>query len=248
MTRLAVLSGATETPSRPKSFNVASKLRRVRVNGTAVPPVEISVKQMTAGQADAAGEIAAPEIEEEVAARATEAAIVARAVAGDPDAFSRLYEKHYEQIHRYVLYRVSSIEEAEDITQRVFMQAWPAIGRYRPTGSPFVAWLFTIAHNLVVTFYRKKRQTAPLDDQIEEGNLSSSPEFVAEAEFEQNRTRSAVSELRPDYQKVIQLRFTDNRSHRDIAVELGKTEGAVRVMQHRALIRLRGILESEKAA
>jgi RNA polymerase sigma-70 factor (ECF subfamily) len=246
--RASLTALAVQTPSKQKNLHIVPRLRRVPVDAVAEPAIEIAVKQMEARQAVAAARVVAPGVNEEAAARAAEAEIVVRAVAGDRDAFSDLYENHYDQIQRYVLYRVSSLEEAEDITQRVFVQAWQAIGRYRPTGSPFVAWLFTIAHNLVVSFYRKHRQTAPLDDEIEEERPSSSPEFMAEAGFERDRTRSAVSALRPDYQKVIYLRFNDNRSHRDIAEELGKSEGAVRVMQHRALLKLRGILEHEQAA
>src|SRR5439155_11574729 len=98
-----------------------------------------------------------------------------------------------------------------------FLQAWRAIGRYKVTGSPFVAWLFTIAHNLVVSFYRRSRSTVPLDQEIVEVRRTSHPEFAAEAVLDQERTRVAIAQLRPDHQKVIRLRFIENLAHRDIA-------------------------------
>jgi RNA polymerase sigma-70 factor (ECF subfamily) len=184
----------------------------------------------------------------EAARRAEENELVIRAIDGDRGAFTTLYDTYYDQIYRYVLYRVSSLEDAEDIAQLVFLQAWRAIGRYRVTGSPFVAWLFTIAHNLVVSFYRRNRSTVPLEQEIVEVRRTSHPEFAAESVLDQQRARSAIAQLRPDHQKVITLRFIDNLPHRDIANSMGKTEGAVRVIQHRALLELRRILEREEAA
>jgi RNA polymerase sigma-70 factor (ECF subfamily) len=186
------------------------------------------------------------EAEEE--AKRQELALVNRAIAGDKVAFTELYDKYHDQMYRYVLYRVSSLEDAEDINQLVFLQAWRAIGRYHITGSPFVAWLFTIAHNLVVSFYRRNRSTVPLDQEFEESRPGSHPEFATETILDQERTRVAISKLRPDHQKVINQRFMENRPHRDIANSMGKTEGAVRVIQHRALVELRRILEREEAA
>ena len=140
------------------------------------------------------------------------------------------------------------MEDAEDLVQVVFLQAWRAIGRYKVTGSPFVAWLFTITHNLVVSFYRGNHATVALEKDIPEVRQTSHPEFAAESVLDQERTRTAISKLRPDHQKVINLRFIENLAHRDIAESLGKSEGAVRVIQHRALLELRHILEREEAA
>lgn len=177
-----------------------------------------------------------PELEE------TEESLVAQAIGGDKAAFTRLYDLHYDRVYRHVLYRVPSAQDAEDISQLVFLQAWRAVGRYQVTGSPFIAWLLTIAHNSVVTFYRRNRPTATLDYEVREDRTDSNPEQVAEASLDRERVRTAITQLRPQHQQVVTMRFLDNLSNRDIALALGKSEGAVRVIQHRALAELRRIL------
>src|SRR5204863_6175145 len=124
---------------------------------------------------------------------------------------------------------------------------WRAIGRYKITGSPFIAWLFTIAHNLTMSFYRRNKITSPLDMDAREERVDVDPELRTESVFDQERIRAAIVQLRPEHQQVITLRFLENLAHRDIAISLGKSEGAVRVIQHRALAELRRILEREEA-
>lgn len=174
-----------------------------------------------------------------------EEALVAEAIAGDKAAFTQLYDLYYDRVYRHVVYRVPSPQDAEDIAQLVFLQAWRAIGRYQLTGSPFIAWLLTIAHNLVMTFYRRNRVTAPLEHETREDRSDSDPQQAAEASLDRDRVRAAITHLRPEHQQVVTMRFIDNLAHRDIAIALGKSEGAVRVIQHRALAELRRILERE---
>ena len=181
-----------------------------------------------------------------VEAQEHEESLVTRAVGGDKTAFTRLYDLHYDRVYRHVLYRVPSSEDAEDLTQLVFLQAWRAIGRYKLTGAPFFAWLVTIAHNLVISFYRRTHFTSPLDQHTEEGGSDNDPEQSAEEQFDQDRIRAAITHLRPEQQQVITLRFLENLAHRDIADAVGKSEGAVRLIQHRALADLRRILEREE--
>jgi len=181
-----------------------------------------------------------------IAAQETEESLVTRAIGGDKSAFTRLYDVHYDRVYRHVLYRVPSSEDAVDLTQLVFLQAWRAIGRYQLTGTPFIAWLFTIAHNLVMSFYRRARITAPLDEDTREDRSDSDPEQSAEVRFNQERVRAAITQLRPEHQQVITMRFLENLAHRDIADVLGKSEGAIRVIQHRALGELKRIMEREE--
>lgn len=177
----------------------------------------------------------------------TEPELVARAIAGNREAFTTLYDRYSDRIYRHVLYRVSSVEDAEDLTQLVFLNAWRAIGRYRITGSPFAAWLFTIAHNAVMTYYRRGRPTVPLEgDAFEEERDDVDPEQAAESALNQERVRSAISQLRPDRQQVVSMRFLDDLPHKDIADTMGKSEGAVRVIQHRALLELRRMLREDE--
>ncbi|HEY3118971.1 MAG TPA: sigma-70 family RNA polymerase sigma factor [Chloroflexota bacterium] len=187
----------------------------------------------------------APQTEDE------ELTLVTAAIAGDRAAFTRLYDLHYDRIYRHVLYRVRSVQDAEDLSQQVFLQAWRAMERYRPTGAPFVAWLFTIAHNLTMSFYRHnkldRRQEGDNELELEGVVAEGDPEEQAEARVDQDRVRAAIVKLRPEQQLVVSLRFLENLSHHDIAETLGKSEGAVRVIQHRALQELRRIMEREGA-
>src|SRR4051812_24008500 len=90
--------------------------------------------------------------------------LVSRATRRDAAAFGLLYESHLDRVYRYVYYRVGSTAEAEDLTEQVFLKAWEAIGRYEARGVPFIAWLYRLAHNLVIDHYRAKRPTMPLED------------------------------------------------------------------------------------
>jgi len=138
------------------------------------------------------------------------------------------------------------MEDAEDLAQQVFLQAWRALGRYRQTGTPFVAWLFTIAHNVVVSFYRRQRPTTPLDTETLDWPDELRPEAVAELGIEYERVRQAMQHLKPEQQQVLAMRFLEDLPFRDIALALGKSEVNVRVMQHRALLELRRVLERDE--
>lgn len=171
--------------------------------------------------------------------------LIDKAVDGDADAFGRLYDMHVDRVYRHIYYRVGNVADAEDLTQQVFLRAWQAIRRYKKTSSPFLAWLMTISHNLVVDFYRSKKEGVyPYPDfEIPDRETYSSPECSAEAHFDQQRLRRAVLELPGDQQQVILMRFIEGFSYPEIASSLGKSEGAIRVILHRALVRLRKILE-----
>lgn len=174
-----------------------------------------------------------------------EQAVVARAIDGDETAFTKLYDHYFDRIYRHIFYRVSQPQDAEDLTQQVFLQAWRGIKRYRQTGSPFAAWLFTIAHHVVVSFYRRAKNTRPLDEQVAEwpmdGVLGSD-----EIQLEHDRVRQAMRLLKTEYQQVLAMRFLEDLGYRDIAAALGRSEGNVRVMQHRALNELRRRLDGRK--
>jgi len=178
--------------------------------------------------------------------KAKDTLLIERAVSHDPDAFGRLYDMYVDRVYRHIYYRVGNVADAEDLTQQVFLRAWRAIDRYKKTASPFLAWLMTISHNLVVDFYRTKKDKTYLEADVTAAELTASPEQVAEAHFEQQRLRRAILQLRGDEQQVVLLRFIEGFQFREIASLLGKSEGAMRVILHRALMKLRHILEREK--
>lgn len=160
---------------------------------------------------------------------------VDRAREGDSQAFGQLYELHLDRIYRYVYYRVGSTSEAEDLTEHVFMKAWEAIGRYERRGLPFAAWLYRMAHNAVVDHYRARRPTTSIDATFDLEDERQNPVASADAHFDREELKVAIAQLNPDQQAVVLLRFVDGLSHAEVGKIVGKSEGAVRVIQHRAL-------------
>jgi RNA polymerase sigma-70 factor (ECF subfamily) len=169
--------------------------------------------------------------------------LVRRAIKRDSAAFGSLYECHLDRIYRYVFYRVGSSSEAEDLTEQVFLKAWEAIDRYEPRGAPFAAWLYRLAHNLVVDHYRGKRVTTPLDEVADAEEVGVDVVAAVEDSLDVEEVRAAIQTLNPEYQQLIALRFLEELSHAEVAQIIGKSEGAARVIQHRALQALARALE-----
>jgi len=174
-----------------------------------------------------------------------ESTLVQKAVERDAHAFGQLYDMYVDRVYRHVYYRVSNGADAEDLTQQVFMKAWQAIGGFRITASPFVAWLLAISHNVVVNFYRTKTGRVYIEADILAADSPSSPDFAAEMSLDQQRLRRAILQLRDEEQQVLVLRFMEGFAFAEIASLLKKKEGTIRVILHRALTKLRGILEKE---
>ena len=181
---------------------------------------------------------------EATAVEADERQLIARA-ATDPVAFGELYERYVDRIYNYIYYRVGSPHDAEDLTSRTFQRALYHISTYVDRGVPFSAWLYRIAHNLVANWYRdrSRRKDIPLDDLVLAAHGSSDP-FLQAALGEQIETvRRAVRQLSPDRQTLVVLKHSEHLSNAEIAVILGKTEGAIKSLYHRTLIVLRQIME-----
>ncbi|TET38686.1 MAG: sigma-70 family RNA polymerase sigma factor [Dehalococcoidia bacterium] len=174
-----------------------------------------------------------------------EALLIEQAAKGDAQSFARLYDLNVDRVYRHIFYRVSDIGVAEDLTQEVFLKGWQALHRYKRTGSPFVAWLLTIAHNLVIDHYRARKRETSLEASILPSDSATTPQQIAEVRWEQRELERAIMQLRPEQQLVIVLRFIDGFEYSEIAALLRKSEGAVRVIQHRALKELRRILGKE---
>ena len=165
--------------------------------------------------------------------------LVVKAIHGDEEAFGKIYDLHVDRIYRHIYYRVSSKEEAEDLTQQVFINAWKALPRFKKTSSPFLAWLMTISHNLIVNYYRSRKDKEQLSTEITAGDLGSDPEKLAEVNFEQEWLKAAISQLPEEQQQVIMMSFVEGFTGKEIAAAMGKKEGAVRVLQHRGLKKIR---------
>lgn len=173
--------------------------------------------------------------------------LVERAVARDQAAFSELYKMYVDKVYRHAYYLLGSPHEAEDITAQAFLQAWQAIHRYRTTGAPFVAWLIRIAHNLAVSYYRRRRTPTVLTETLSDTSIYSSPDTMLQSQEGQERLLQAIKGLKAIQQQVITLRFIDELEYREVAAITGKSVAAVRVIQHRALVALRQALRGDAA-
>jgi RNA polymerase sigma-70 factor (ECF subfamily) len=168
-----------------------------------------------------------------------EAVLVRRAQEGDPAAFSEIYDRHQPAIYRYIAFRVGTPAIAEDLTSEVFVRVVDSIDRFRYRGRPLLAWLYTIARNLVADHRRRsgRRPLVPLD----EGRpaLAEGPEERAARRFAQLRVVKAIRHLTEDQRQVILLKFVEGMSNAEAASVLGKSVGSVKSLQHRALAALR---------
>jgi RNA polymerase sigma-70 factor, ECF subfamily len=174
-----------------------------------------------------------------------EGRLVARATKRDAAAYGILYETHLDRIYRYVYYRVGSTSEAEDLTEQVFLKAWEAIERYEPRGVPFIAWLYRLAHNLVVDHYRARKPTMTLEEVGEAEEPGINVVDAVEDKLDAEEIRQALRRLSPEHQQLIALRFVEELSHAEVAQITGKSEGATRVVQYRALQALARALKSD---
>jgi RNA polymerase sigma-70 factor (ECF subfamily) len=170
-----------------------------------------------------------------------ESDLIARAQRGDSAAFGDLYARHLDAIYRYVYYRISDHQDAEDLTEVVFLKAWKALPRYRSNGTSFSAWLYRIAHNAVIDRHRTRKVVVPLDLDVRD-TVHPSPEAAVEGAQESLRLDAALSQLKPRLREVILNRFVDGLSHAETAHVMGLREGHVRVLQHRALKAMRNLL------
>jgi RNA polymerase sigma-70 factor (ECF subfamily) len=168
--------------------------------------------------------------------------LVDRATAGDREAFGELYDRCVRRVFRHVLYMVNDVDLAEDLTEQTFLRALEAIHRYERRGLPFLAWLLRIVRNLYLNDQRVQRNNSSIRKNWD-GGIVVSPESYCEAKLDGEEVWRAVRALDGDQRQVIVLRFMDGLSYADVARVLGKSVGAVRVAQYRALRALRRRLE-----
>jgi RNA polymerase sigma-70 factor (ECF subfamily) len=171
---------------------------------------------------------------------------VARAQSGDRDAFGDIYVACHSQIRGFLLRRVADSETAEDLAQQVFVKAWQGLPRYRRTSAPFTAWLYRIARNALVDHYRRSRPTVGLEGIDIADDSDRDAELITAEQFEE--VEHGLDALRDDYREVIRMRFLMGLSTREVAAAMDRSEGAVRVLQLRAMRALRAQLGLEEEA
>ena len=178
-----------------------------------------------------------------------EESLVRQAKDGDNHAFSRLYETHFDRIYRYVVFKTGDRIEAEDMTQQVFLKAYQSISGFNLKGPPVSSWFFRIAHNLIVDHLRKKtkqeeNQVMAVDENTIAGD--DDPQTALEFSLDVERLSAASRLLTDAQQEVISLRFAGDLPIVEVARIMGKSEGAVKALQHAAIAALRKTLQVEK--
>jgi len=168
--------------------------------------------------------------------------IIERATRGEVEAFGLLYDHYLPRIYRFIFVKVGRREEAEDLTQQVFLNSWNSIGGYQPMGYPFSSLLYRMARNEVIDFMRTKKNPLSLEEIDFEPPVDQEVERNIDFKIEMAGVRKAISRLSPEQQDVVLMRFVDDLSNKEIADIMQKSEGTIRIIQHRAVKKLKSLL------
>ena len=184
----------------------------------------------------------APESQEHVRA------LVERGQRGDRDALEELYLIHFDRIYSYLHVSVGNRHDAEDLTTQTFLKMLEKIGSFKWRKAPFSAWLFRIAHNLAIDHFRARRRWLPEEEVPEQpGEEEPSAELAAMQTIGRESMLRLIESLSPEQQQVLTLKFVFNFPNAEAATILGKTEGAVKSLQHRALVSLQKRIARQEA-
>jgi len=167
--------------------------------------------------------------------------IIEKAVKGEAEAFGLLYDKYQPQIYRFIYLKVGQREEAEDLTHQVFLKSWQNITEYKFQGFPFSSWLYSIARHQIIDYYRTKKPDLALES-INEIKIENQILENIDHHLDIERVKKAILQLKDKQQDVIILRFIEDLSLQETASILNKSEVAVKLLQHRAIKKLRQIL------
>lgn len=171
--------------------------------------------------------------------------LVKEAQDGSHDSFAKVYDIFIDPIYRYVFYRVKAVD-AEDIVETVFLKVWEHLGKYKVSEkSSFSAWIFRIAHNLVVDYYRstKNKGVDELLETIPDKKREHNPIDMTQQGLDRGVVKKAIFKLKKNYQEIIIYKFINDLSNKEIANILKRSEGSVRILQFRALKALKFELE-----
>lgn len=171
--------------------------------------------------------------------------LIEEATNGASEAFGLLYERYIKKIYNYIYYRTGNINDAEDLTSKVFHRAFRHIESYNHRGIPFSAWLYRIAHNLVANWYRdrSRKKEVTLEDHLPSSFHFDFPETALEQNQESEKMMKAIRKLPPERQQLIILKYVEGLSNTDIGIIMRKSEGAIKSLYHRTLESLRKEIE-----
>ncbi len=171
-----------------------------------------------------------------------ETRLLASAGEYDPIALGEIYDEYYGRIYAYIYHRLGDSRVAEDLAADVFLRMLESVKAERAWQTSLTGWLYRIAHNLVIDYYRRqsKRDGPSLDERLVAAAESATQRL--DALLVQDQLRAAIQSLTEEQQQVVVLKFVEDLNNAEVAEVLGKTEGAVKALQHRALVGLRRVL------
>ena len=172
--------------------------------------------------------------------------ILQKAQNGDSEAFGFIYDHFADKIYRFIYFRVGHKEVAEDILSDTFVKSWEKINQIN-TPHALSGWLYQIAKNNIIDYYRIKKELVPLEEVENILEDAVSPVDLTNASIQQKKILQVMDQLSSEQQEVIKYKFFEDLTNEEIAYVMGKTVGAVRVLQHRAIIKLKELLNPKRA-
>ncbi|GAC1413369.1 MAG: RNA polymerase sigma factor [Candidatus Doudnabacteria bacterium] len=172
-----------------------------------------------------------------------EKALILLAKQGNEQAFGQLYELYVDKLYKFIFYRVSHKEVAEDLNEEVFIKAWISIKTVK--ADSFSGWLYQIAKNKVIDYYRQKKITVDLEDI--QNVLESDQDLSDETNtvIDRKLFMKVLKELSPEQQIIIKLKFIEDMDNAEISDLISKSEGSIRVVQHRAILKLQDLIKKQ---
>lgn len=170
--------------------------------------------------------------------------LIKKAKNRDSEAFGLLYDHYLPAIYRFILLKIGEKATTEDLAHQVFLNAWQNIENYQIQGFPFSSWLYRIAHNAVIDYYRTDKKNLNLEN-IQEIAAVNNLEEKIDQEFELNIIKAALKELPEEQQSIVIMKFVEEMTNKEIAAALGKSEGAIKTAQHRCLKNIKEIINGK---
>ena len=170
------------------------------------------------------------------------ALLLTQAKNGQESAFAEIYDLYFKKIYRFIFFRVSHKEVAEDLAEEVFLKAFSKINSINKNRS-FEGWLYQIARNLVIDYYRQKKTTVSLEEIENIVEYESNLVDTINLDQQQKTLLKLIKELTSEQQVIIKLKFFEDLDNEEIAEALQKSEGSIRVIQHRAITKLQELIQ-----